>query len=159
MEAILEAIGSSGAATFLRSSEYLYPLVNTAHILGFALLVGSIAALDARILGFGKAIALADAARLLLPFTIGGLLVAVFTGVALFSVKPEEYAANPVFLAKLGLIVLALANALSLRLRPVWRTALAGGAVAPGLRISAILSLVFWLGVLTAGRMIAFFGY
>ena len=159
MDAFLAAVGSSGVAVFLRSSEYVYPLVNAAHILGFALLVGSIAALDSRVLGFGKAIPLADAAHLLLPFTIGGLVLAVLTGAALFSVKPEEYAANPVFLTKLVLVVLAIANALSLRIRPAWRLALGGSAVAPGLRLSAVLSMLLWVSVLVAGRLIAFFGY
>ena len=151
IESFLAAIGSSGVAAFLRSSQYLYPFVNAAHILGFALLVGSIAALDARILGFGKPIPLADAARLLLPFTIGGLALAIVAGVALFSVKPQEYAANPLFLTKLVLIVLAVTNAVSLRFRPAWRTALHGAAIAPGLRFSAVLSLLLWVSVLIAG--------
>jgi hypothetical protein len=159
MDAFLAAVGASGVAVFLRSSQYIYPLVNAAHILGFALLVGTIAALDARILGYARQIPLADAARLLLPFTIGGLLLAIVTGAALFSVKPEEYWANPVFLVKLGLIVLAFANALSLRVRPAWRVALEGGVVSSGLRVSAVLSLCLWVAVLVAGRLIAFFGY
>lgn len=159
MEAFLAALGSSGPAALLRSSQYIYPLVNTAHILGFALLVGSVAALDARILGFGRRIPLADVAHLLLPFTVGGLALAIVAGVALFVVKPEEYWANPVFLVKLVLIVLAIGNALSLRVRPMWRVALDGGAVSSGLRVSAMLSLCLWTGVLVAGRLIAFFGY
>lgn len=159
MDALLAAVGASGVAVFLRSSQYVYPLVNAAHILGFALLVGTIAALDARILGFARGIRLDEASRLLLPFTIGGLLLAIVTGAALFSVKPEEYAANPVFLVKLGLIVLAVANALSLRVRPAWRAALAGGTVTPGVRVTAVLSLCLWVAVLVAGRLIAFFGY
>jgi hypothetical protein len=159
VDALLAALGSSGPAAFLRSSQYVYPLVNAAHILGFALLVGSIAALDARILGFARTIPLADAARLLLPFAIGGLMLAIVAGVALFIVKPQEYWANPVFLVKLGLIVLAVTNALSLRVRPAWRAALDGGIVTPGLRVSAALSLCLWVAVLVAGRLIAFFGY
>ncbi len=159
MDSFLAAVGSSGVAAFLRSSEYVYPLVNAAHILGFALLVGSIAALDSRILGFARVIPLADAARLLLPFTIGGLVLAILAGAALFSVKPGEYAANPVFLTKLALIVLALANAVSLRFRPAWRMAIGGAAIAAGPRLSAVLSLLLWVAVLVAGRLIAFFGY
>ena len=77
----------------------------------------------------------------------------------LFIVKPEEYWANPLFLTKLVLIVLAVANALSLRVRPMWRVALDGGAVSPGVRVSAALSLLLWTAALVAGRLIAFFGY
>jgi hypothetical protein len=156
---LLAALGASGVAELLRSSQYLYPFVNAAHILGFALLVGSIAALDARILGFGRGIPLADAAHLLLPFTVGGLVLAIVAGFALFIVKPQEYWANPVFLTKLVLIVLAIGNALSLRVRPAWRAALDGGTVSAGLKVSAVLSLLLWTAALLAGRLIAFFGY
>lgn len=159
MDAFLAALGSSGPAAFLRSSQYIYPLVNAAHILGFALLVGSVAALDARILGFGRRIPLADAAHLLLPFTVGGLVLAIVAGVALFIVKPGEYWANPVFLTKLVLIAIAVGNALSLRVRPAWRVAIDGGDISPGLRVSAVLSLLLWTAALVAGRLIAFFGY
>jgi len=158
MDAVLAAVGSSGLAEVLRASRLVYPLVNATHILGIALLVGSIAALDARILGYRRSVPLGDAASLLLPVTITGLVLAVTTGALLFTVKPQDYAANPVFLVKLGLITLAVANALSLRFRPAWRAALAGGPVTAGLRASAVLSLVLWLAVLVAGRMIAFFG-
>ena len=159
MDAILAAIGASGLASFLRSSEYVYPLVNAAHILGIALLVGTIAALDARILGFARQVPLADAARLLLPFTAGGLVLAIASGAALFSVKPAEYWSNPVFLTKLGLVGAAVLNALSLRLRPAWQGALAGGSMTASLRLSAGLSLASWTAALVAGRLIAFFGY
>ncbi len=63
------------------------------------------------------------------------------------------------FLVKLGLIVLAVANAIWLRLRTDWAVALGGGPVAAGVKLSAALSLLLWVSVLTAGRMIAFFGY
>lgn len=159
MDTLLAALGTSSVAAFLRSSVYVYPVVNALHILGLALLVGTIAALDARVLGFARTVSLKDAARLLLPVTIGGLVLAVVAGAALFVVKPQEYAANPVFLVKLGLIVLAVANAIWLRLRTDWAVALGGGPVAAGVKLSAALSLLLWVSVLTAGRMIAFFGY
>lgn len=159
MDAVLAALGDTGPAAFLRGSRIVYPLVNAAHILGIALLVGTIAALDARVLGFARRVPLADAARLLLPFTVGGLALAVLAGAALFIVKPADYAANPVFLAKLALIVLALANAAWLRLRTDWAVALGGGPIAPGVRASAALSLLLWVAVLVAGRLVAFFGY
>lgn len=159
MDGLLAALGDTGIATFLRGSRYVYPLVNAAHILGIALLVGAIAALDARVLGFARRVPLADAARLLLPVTITGLVLAVVAGIALFSVKPVDYAANPVFLVKLALIALALGNAAWLRLGTDWAVALGGGAVAPRVRAGAALSLLLWVSALVAGRLVAFFGY
>lgn len=159
MDALLAALGQSGLATVLRGSRILYPLVNAAHILGMALLVGAIAVLDARVLGFARRVPLADAARLLQPAATAGLVLAVLAGAALFIVNPADYAANPVFLAKLALILIALANAAWLRTSTDWAVARGGGPVAPGVRAGAALSLLLWLTVLVAGRMIAFFGY
>jgi hypothetical protein len=159
VDAVLAALGDTGLAVALRGSRIAYPLVNAAHILGIALLVGSIATLDARVLGFARRVPLADAARLLLPVTITGLLLAVAAGAALFIVRPAAYADNPVFLVKLALIVLALANAAWLRLRTDWAVALGGGAVATSVTFSAALSLLLWVAVLVAGRLVAFFGY
>lgn len=157
MEGALAAIGASAPAAFLRASYWAYPIVNAAHIVGIALLVGTIVVLDARVLGLRRAVPLGDAARLLLPFTLGGLVLAVVAGLALFSVKPLDYAANPAFLVKLALIGLALVNAAALRLRPAWRSA-CEWATPPdlGLKLAAALSILLWLSVVLAGRMIAF---
>lgn len=157
MEAWLAAVGASAPAVFLRGSFWAYPLVNAGHILGIALLVGPIVVLDARILGFHRAMPLGDAARLLLPFTVGGLALAIATGAALFIVKPLDYAAIPVFQAKLVLIGLALVNAAALRTRAAWRSSLAWETPPDlGMKFAAAASILLWLAVLLAGRMIAF---
>src|SRR4030088_2860610 len=53
----------------MRSSPALYPAVEILHILGFVVLVGSILALDLRLLGLGRAIPLQPMAQLLLPLS------------------------------------------------------------------------------------------
>lgn len=151
METLLAAIGSSDVARFIRGSHWVYPLLNAAHILGIALLLGTIIALDARIVGFGRSVTVAAAARFLMPFTIAGLGLAVLAGATLFSVKPQDYAGNPMFQLKMVLIVLALTNATVMRRRALHRD-----EADTVLRIGAILSLVLWIGVLVSGRMIAF---
>jgi hypothetical protein len=159
MEGVLTALAESDIAVTLRLSRWLYPIVNAAHIVGIALLVGTIIALDARILGYARRIPLAEAVQLLLPFTIGGFVLTVVAGFGLFIVQPFEYVANPAFPVKMGLIVLALANIAALRFQPGWRLALAGdGEIGASVKVGAALSGVLWLAVLFAGRLIAFFG-
>ena len=159
LEDLLRAVAASDIAVTLRLSRLLYPLVSAAHILGIGVLVGSILALDARILGFGRSLPLAAAARLLLPFAVGGFFVAVVAGVGLFIVQPLEYVANPAFPIKMGLIVLALANVAALRIGPGWRAAVAGGGeVSAGVRLGAVVSALLWVSVLVAGRLIGFLG-
>lgn len=153
MESLWAAIGTSDVANFIRGSYWIYPLVNAAHILGIALLVGTVVALDARIFGLARSVTVATAARFLIPFTITGLVLAIAAGLALFAVKPHDYAGNPVFQLKLVLVVLALANATMLRRRALHRD-----EADLVLRVGAVASLILWIGVLVCGRMIAFVG-
>ena len=78
--------------------------------------------------------------------------VAALTGLTLFSVQATDYARNPVFLLKLGLIVLAVLNFLAFAAldRSNHR------AASPALRVSAVASILLWSGVLLCGRFIGF---
>ncbi|MGQ9370764.1 hypothetical protein [Azospirillum sp. ST 5-10] len=152
----LRALGDWPGAVALRASSTAYMLVNAAHILAFALLVGAIATLDLRLLGAFRAAPLAGFAPPLARVAATGLALAVLTGLALFSVRPVAYAETPAFLAKLALVGAATANALILRRTAGWRAALAGGEPGAAVRASALLSLALWAATVLAGRWIGF---
>lgn len=142
----------------LRGSTWLYPLLQVAHIAGFAMLVGSVAMFDLRVLGWSRRIPVDALARHLLPWSIGAFAVVVPSGLLLFSVEAGELVSNRMFLLKMLLIGMAGANALafhtgSYRGVAAWNTGVAAPASA---RAHALLSLVLWLGVLAAGRFIAY---
>jgi hypothetical protein len=155
----LTALQTLDAVAALRASRWAYPLVNTAHIAGLALLFGAIVPLDLRLLGAWRGVSLQSLARVLLPVALTGLALAAVSGLLLFSVSAAKYAAAPVFLAKLGLIAAALANALLLRLGPHWTLArLPGFADPPAarLRVAGALSMALWLAVILCGRLVAY---
>jgi hypothetical protein len=152
------ALQSTGLATALRQSFWVYPLVNAGHIVGLALLFGAIVPLDLRLLGFWPRVPLAAMSRILLPVTLAGLALAVPTGVLLFSVRATEYIATPLLWIKFSLIACAIANALLLRLSLAWavfeHSDLAG--TMPRLQLAGALSVGLWLGAIVAGRMIGY---
>jgi hypothetical protein len=157
LEDVLALIAQSALAQSLKSSRYVYPVVNAAHILGLGTLFGSILALDVRLLGAFRAIPVQPLARVLPRIAAAGLCVAVATGALLFTVEPQDYAANPAFLTKATLVAVAAAHALYLRRTAGWRSLLEGtGQVRAELRISAALSLTLWTAAIVAGRFIAF---
>lgn len=156
LTALLELLRDSGPAVFLRGGRWSYGLVNGAHILGLALLVGAILPLDLRLVGLWRREPADRLARVLLPVAMTGLGLAVATGLLLFSVRPFEYLANPFFPAKLALVALAVANALWLRLSPAWRTLRENGRVLRRLAVAGVVSLVLWIAALFCGRLIAF---
>ena len=156
IDAALLALEASAPAEYLRTSQFAYPLVNAAHILGLATLFGSILALDLRLLGVFRSVPVQPLARVLPGVSAAGLALAIPTGIALFSVQPFDYLAHPVFPVKLALIVFAAGNALLLHRTKAWRGMLDGRPVAARLRAAAAISLLAWSGAILAGRLLAF---
>jgi hypothetical protein len=146
---LLAQIEASVLATFLRGSFFVYPLVNSAHILAIGVLVTCAALMDLRILGLGQALPEKVVLDHLRPATVMALRVAVVTGGLLFSVRPLDYVNNPAFRVKLALVGAAIVNAALYMLL--------AGRLAPALRKAlATLSLLFWLLALVSGRFIGF---
>lgn len=142
----------------LRQSRWVYPLVNSGHIVGLAMLFGAIIPLDLRMLGFWRSIRLETLARVLLPVAIAGFILAAVMGGMLFAVRAEKYAAMPVFQIKLALIAFALINALLLHGSSAWTEQQACSGAWPPLRfrLAAVLSIGLWTGVIVCGRMIGY---
>jgi hypothetical protein len=144
-------------AAWVRESAWAYPSIETAHILGFTVLVGAAVAFDLRLLGFGRALPAGAAARHLLALSRSGLLLVVPSGVLLFMTHATETWANPAFRAKLVLIAAAGLNALVFRLRTAGSADAWDQAGTPaGAKVAAVLSLLLWAGVIACGRFIAY---
>ena len=155
MDDILAAIARSDVAAALRFSRWGYAAVNTAHVLGIALLVGSIVPLELRLMGLWRQVSRVTLVRVLAPVSLTGFLLAVITGSLLFSVRAPAYAANPFFLTKLTLIVLGAGVAVTLHFLHGFRLESVSRARSA---VIGALSLTCWVGALIAGRMIAFAG-
>lgn len=137
----------------LRESTLAYPLVNALHIVGIALLFGAIVALDLRLIGWRRNAGGVDQfARLLLPVATGGLIVAILAGLLLFATDARDYAASPLFQAKMLVVGLAIANAVWLRLIG-WREPGSSRRAA----IGGAASILLWLAAIVLGRMIGYF--
>lgn len=155
MQELWVALAASDVATALRMSRWSYAAVNTAHVAGIALLFGSVVALDLRLLGLWRAIAIADLARPLVRIAAAGLTVAVASGALLFATRADEYAALGIFWIKLTLIAIGTASAIGHHLRYGWALT---GASPRALHMAGATSLLCWAGALLCGRLIAFMG-
>ncbi|SFB71293.1 DUF6644 family protein [Massilia yuzhufengensis] len=144
-------------AQALREHAWLYPIVETLHIVGFAVLVGAVAMFDLRVLGFGRQLPVKALARHLLPWSAGSMLLVVPTGLLLLVADPLALLANRVFLLKLGLILLAGVNALAFHAGPYGQADAWTGRAPPRALLHALLSLGLWIAVIACGRLIAYF--
>lgn len=153
---MLEWLAGWPGAVWLQDSGTAYLFVNAAHILGIALLLGSILPLDLRLVGGGSGTPLAVLGPFLTRVAKVGLILAVLTGAWLFTVQPATYLGNTAFLYKLGLLGLALANIAWQHRAPGLRQAWRGEPVPIGVRVRAALSFSLWIAALVAGRWIGF---
>jgi len=150
---------NTSLATTVRESAWLYPTVETVHIIGFVILVGAAAMFDLRLLGASRGLPVSDTARHLLRWSRASLLLVVPAGVLLFISNATTLAINPAFRLKLVLLAAAGANAYIFHRWPfktvmAWNREVPTPAVA---KISAAVSLALWAGIITCGRFIAYF--
>lgn len=155
---IWDVLVASSFAAFVREKAWAYPLLETLHLVGLGLVVGGIVVLDVRLLGLGREISLESLSRHVLWLVFLGIAVNVATGFAMFASDAAEFAANASFRVKLALIGLAFLNALLFQFGPARASAAYDRGVAPPtrVRLQGGLSIVLWLGVVTAGRMMAY---
>ncbi len=154
----LEGLGQSALGAAMRDSLWLYPAVETVHLLGLATLVGCAAAFDLRLLGVSRHLPARATARHLLWCARTGFAVAAVSGLLLFSSDPVVLAGNPAFRWKLVLITVAGLNALRFHVGP-FRTADnwgEGGSAPLAAKVAAVVSLGAWAAAVTAGRLIAY---
>jgi hypothetical protein len=136
----------------LNSSALVFPVLECFHIVGFGLLVGTIAIVDFRLLGWGiRRQPAAELARDLAPWTLIGLALILLSGPLLFSSDPDMYYLNPAFQIKMVFFTLAILFNYTIH-RKVARGKAAGGSA----KLAAIVSLFLWIGVVFGGIFIAF---
>lgn len=145
-------------AAAMRQWLWLYPIVEIFHIIGLAVLVGAAVLFDFRLLGLSRSIRVTALAAHLLPWARRSLLLIVPSGIMMFTAHATEMASNPAFQLKMALLIAAGANAAAFH-AGVFRTVAAWDVEAPAPRaakVSAMLSLCFWTGVIACGRLLAY---
>ena len=150
----------SATGQFMQNSLWPFPVVETIHIIGIVVLVGSVTILDLRLLGLMLMREPVSAlTRRIMPWAWAGFSIQIVSGFLLFATEPEKLYTSIPFRLKMLMIALVGVNALlfhGLVYRDVksWDSA----ADTPlGAKVSGGFSILLWLGIITAGRWIAFY--
>ena len=159
IDAILKSLEASGLATGIRDSLFLFPMIESTHVIGLSLVFGTIAIIDLRLLGIASARrSFRQMASDILKWTWGAFAVTVLTGSLMFITNASVYYHNLYFRMKMLLLVLTGINMLVFELtagRTIHGWDEAPAAPRAG-RTVAALSLAMWIGIICMGRLIGF---
>jgi hypothetical protein len=139
----------------IRDSLWLFPVIESVHLLALAVLGGALLVVDLRLFGVGlRRLPSSELARDMQPWLVGSLLVMIGTGIPLFLSESIKCYYSPPFWVKMTTLPIAILFTFTIRRRiassdesivkPRWR------------KLVALVSLALWFGVAAAGRWIGF---
>jgi len=163
MDSIIAAIHDSQLATVIRGdipgTEWVFPIIETIHILFLTIVFGTIAMVDMRLMGLvSRQVPFTKLYRELIPWTWGAFAGAVMFGSILSTAKIDDYMHSPQFLAKFVLMALAAVNMILFH-TGAYRNVSSWDKLVPtptGARVAGALSLSFWIAIIFFGRWVGF---
>ncbi len=155
----LDWLGRTAWSVALLESLYVWPLVESTHVLTLAIFLGTAVMNDLRLLGVTLTrVPAAEVTTQLLRITRIAFGVMAMTGVLLFYSNPVRYYHNVFFRIKLVLLVVAGINLWLFHGRIHRRVAGWQHDARPprAARVAGLVSLLAWAGIVIAGRLIAY---
>jgi hypothetical protein len=158
-DTFLHWLESTAPAIAISESSWLFPGIESVHVVAIALVVGSISMVDLRLLDVNlRDRTVGELTAEVLPWTWASFAVAVCTGGLLFASNATKYWGTVPFRAKMLLLLLAGINMLVFHATTnksvkVWGHLAHTPRAA---KISGGISLGLWIGVVTFGRWIGF---
>jgi hypothetical protein len=156
---LISHLENSRLADNIRENDLLFPFIESVHVLSICLVVGSILAVDLRLLGLASIRrSVSRVTHGILPLTWCAFVVAVASGGLLFISNATKYLGNGFFIAKLFLIGAAGLNmvifhAISAKDLPRWENETRLPLPA---RLAGGLSILLWVAVVACGRWVGF---
>ncbi len=147
---MLDALSRWAPVVWLKADPYAYPTLEIVHLVGIALVFGTLWVVDLAIFGKLRFVDVNLLARSVLPWTLAGFLFAAASGTAMFLSDVRDLIANPAFVLKMGLLCVAGTNAAVLHAR---------GPIDPRslvTRWQAGVSILVWTAVISCGRWIGY---
>jgi hypothetical protein len=159
MNAILDWMQTTWISNFAVGYAWSWPMLESAHFLGMCLLFGALLVMDLRLIGFEKAGSIIAVDKLM-SLAIAGFSINLVSGIIFCFGDPHRYAINISFQLKMLFLFLAVVNFLyyKYKIDPMIATLGPGEATPAIARTVGVLSLLFWLAVLSFGRLIPYLG-
>lgn len=154
-----EWLGQTPVSQVIQNVSWIIPSVQSIHILCISIVISAVFMVDLRLLGvIGRSQPVAAYTSRFLTWIWPTLVILLVSGAILITGEPTRSLENPAFQTKMVLLILAMATTLGLQLPthkdPAYWELTKGHRMSA--RALAVLSLVLWVGIVFAGRWIAY---
>lgn len=157
--AIVVYLKSTAVSQAMSMSPFLWPICETLHFIGLALLIGGAGLMDLRLMGAFKSIPV-SAVMQVRKWAALGVAINVVTGTLFFVGAPDQYINNPAWYGKLLFLLVAMVNVAVFETtqgRKMLNVG-AGENTPVSFKVAGAVSMGSWFLVLYFGRMLPFLG-
>lgn len=157
MDNIVTWMENSAAAGFIAGNAWVFPSLETFHFIGLILTIGGIYVIDLRLMGFAPRIPLHAVVKLI-PISLFGFAINLFTGVMFLFADPSFYFSNTAFRLKVLAILIAGLNAVWFKFSFDEAALAANPNAKPSgtIKLIGLISLLLWTSVIVLGRVIPY---
>jgi hypothetical protein len=159
IDSAAEWLAATPLAESIAGSGYAFPILESVHVIGVALVIGTISIVDLRLLGYAwKGRAVRDVANHMLPIAWAGFCVALISGALMFISNATQYVHNLFFQLKFLLLFIAGINMAAFH-SFTWRSVAGWDAAASppaAVKLAGAVSLSCWVAVVFLGRWVGF---
>jgi hypothetical protein len=152
-------LGETSFSIGIRESTWVYPIIESVHVLSLCLFVGLALVWDLRLIGVSfRRVPVSDVQSRVMPWTAIGFVLMSISGVLLFASDPVRFYGNIFFRVKAFALIFAGLNAFIFHTTTgkrliAWDTS----PITPsGAKLAGIISIVLWAVIIVTGRLIAY---
>ncbi len=158
-EAVVMWLKSTAVSHAMVQQPWLWPICETLHFVGLALLIGAAGVFDLRLMGFLKRIPVAAAMEMRVWAAVG-IVINLITGLLFFVGAPDQYINNPAWWGKVFFLLVAMLNIAFFETTQGSRmlTMAAEEDTPFSFKVAGAVSIASWFAVLYFGRMLPFIG-
>jgi hypothetical protein len=155
---VLEWLEALPLSVGIRESFWMFPTIESVHVIAITLVVGSVMVVDLRVLGLtSRKTRVTELSGSVLSWTWAAFVLALLSGSLLFASKAHAYLDNLNFRLKFLVMAAAFANMLLFHSGPYRSVRAWDLGRTPALaKLGCALSLVFWVLIVAMGRWIGF---
>jgi uncharacterized membrane protein SirB2 len=157
IQSFCDWLSNTSLSLIIQTVMWIIPTVQTVHILCVAIVMSSMAMLDLRLIGVaGRRQTIAQMVSRFVPWVWGALPVLLTSGIILIVGEPSRELLNPYFRAKMAMLATVIVITFVVQRQNKKDAKYWEGRKTAAL-LTGLASLLLWVGIVTAGRWIAYY--